>query len=105
MRKTPQYTTFQPRLKVSQAGDSVLMSGGGVALMRHAFIRLWRLSGLDVKWFVPEGHPAIFDITKRKIHNVLQGVAEEGVEMTDEDKKNFEIWTEQNCMTTQKASG
>jgi hypothetical protein len=65
--------------------------------MRHAFIRLWKLSGFDVKWFVPEGHPAIFDITKRKIHNVLQGVAEEGVEMTDEDKKNFEIWTEQNC--------
>jgi hypothetical protein len=65
--------------------------------MRHALIRLWKLSGLNVKWFVPEGHPSIFDITKRKIHNVLQGVAEEGVEMYDEDKKNFEIWTEQNC--------
>jgi hypothetical protein len=67
--------------------------------MRHALIRLWKLSGLDVKWFVPEGHPAIFDITKRKIHNVLQGVAEKGVEMSDEDKSNFEIWTEQNCET------
>jgi hypothetical protein len=39
----------------------------------------------------------VFDITKRKIHNVLQGVAKDGVEMTDEDKKWFELWTEQNC--------
>lgn len=74
-------------------------AGGGVALMRHALIRLWRLVGLEVKWFVPEGHPAIFDITKRKMHNVLQGVAEEGIELSDEDKKNFEIWTEQNCQS------
>ena len=65
--------------------------------MRHALIRLWRMVGLDVKWYVPEGHPTIFDITKRKIHNVLQGVAPPGVEMSDEDKKWFELWTEQNC--------
>jgi hypothetical protein len=65
--------------------------------MRHALIRLWRMIGLDVKWYVPEGHPAVFDITKRKIHNVLQGVAPEGVEMSDEDKRFFEIWTEENC--------
>lgn len=65
--------------------------------MRHALVRLCRLVGIDVKWYTPEGHPTIFDVTKRKIHNVLQGVAPEGVEMTDEDKKWFEIWTEQNC--------
>jgi hypothetical protein len=46
---------------------------------------------------IPEGHPVVFDITKRKIHNVLQGVAKEGVEMSDNDKKWFEAWTEQNC--------
>jgi hypothetical protein len=76
---------------------SATPQGGGVALMRHALIRLWRLVGLDVKWYTPEGHPAIFDITKRKIHNVLQGVADEGEEMNDEDKRSFEAWTEQNC--------
>ena len=65
--------------------------------MRHALIRLWRMVGLDVKWYVPEGHPAIFDITKRKIHNVLQGVAPPDIEMSDEDKRFFEIWTEENC--------
>ena len=47
--------------------------------------------------YVPEGHPTIFDITKRKIHNVLQGVAPEGIEMTDLDKKWFETWIDQNC--------
>jgi len=65
--------------------------------MRHALIRLWKLAGLDVKWYVPEGHPTVFDITKRKIHNVLQGVAPEGVEMNDTDKRWFELWTQQNC--------
>lgn len=52
---------------------------------------------MDVKWYVPEGHPVVFDITKRKIHNVLQGVARENVEMSQEDKEWFESWTEQNC--------
>ena len=66
--------------------------------MRHALIRLWRMVGLDVKWYTPEGHPAVFDITKRKIHNVLQGVAKEGVEMEREDKDWFESWTDENCM-------
>lgn len=66
--------------------------------MRHALIRLWRMVGLDVKWYTPEGHPAVFDITKRKIHNVLQGVAKEGVEMGREDKEWFESWTDENCM-------
>lgn len=47
--------------------------------------------------FVPEGHPTVFDITKRKIHNVLQGVAPKGVEMNDTDKNWFELWTQQNC--------
>jgi hypothetical protein len=53
--------------------------GGGVALMRHALIRLWSkllktldasllltcllgLSGLNVKWYVPQGDSAVFDI-------------------------------------------
>lgn len=47
--------------------------------------------------FVPEGHPNVFDVTKRKIHNVLQGVAARGIEMSDKDKEWFEIWIEQNC--------
>ncbi|WVR09670.1 hypothetical protein IAU60_006745 [Kwoniella sp. DSM 27419] len=75
---------------------SATPQGGGVALMRHAMLRLWNLVGLNVKWYVPEGHPTVFDITKRKFHNVLQGVAPKGVELEDIDKKWFELWTEQN---------
>ncbi|WVQ75698.1 hypothetical protein IAR50_005328 [Cryptococcus sp. DSM 104548] len=85
--------------KTSIAFFSATPQGGGVALMRHALIRLWRMVGFDVKWFVPEGHPTVFDITKTKFHNVLQGVSPEGVEISEEDKKWFELWTEQNYET------
>jgi hypothetical protein len=34
--------------------------------MRHALLRLWRLAGVEVSWYVPEGHGAIFNVTKRK---------------------------------------
>jgi hypothetical protein len=68
-----------------------------VCVLRHPLIHLRR--------FVPEGHPAVFDITKRKIHNVLQGVSPEGVEMSDDDRKSFETWTEQNCITIFSWSG
>jgi hypothetical protein len=54
-------------------------------------------SPVDPARFVPEGHPTVFDITKRKIHNVLQAVAPPGVEISDVDKKWFELWIQQNC--------
>ncbi|WVQ83736.1 hypothetical protein IAT38_005880 [Cryptococcus sp. DSM 104549] len=82
--------------KVSISFFSATPQGGGVALMRHAMLRLWKMVGLDVKWYVPEGHPTVFDITKSKFHNVLQGVSNEGVEIDADDKKWFELWTEQN---------
>ncbi|WWC91987.1 uncharacterized protein L201_006941 [Kwoniella dendrophila CBS 6074] len=81
---------------VSISFFSATPQGGGVALMRHAMIRLWRMVGFKVKWYVPEGHPTVFDITKRKFHNVLQGVAPQDMDLTDDDKKWFELWTEQN---------
>ncbi|KZV97732.1 UDP-Glycosyltransferase/glycogen phosphorylase [Exidia glandulosa HHB12029] len=70
--------------------------GGGVALMRHSLIRVWHLLGLDVHWFVPQGDSAVFDVTKRKLHNVLQGVAPPGTVLTKEEKELFERWTEWN---------
>ncbi|KAK4689437.1 hypothetical protein P7C73_g671, partial [Tremellales sp. Uapishka_1] len=93
------FTGLTERLKenkVSIAFFSATPQGGGVALMRHALLRLWKLVGIEAKWFVPEGHPTVFDITKRKIHNVLQGVAPKNYELDAEDKKWFELWTEQN---------
>ncbi|ORY25443.1 hypothetical protein BCR39DRAFT_544106 [Naematelia encephala] len=89
-------STLLRKNKTKIAFFSATPQGGGVALMRHALIRLWKMVGLEVKWYVPEGHPTVFDITKRKIHNVLQGVAPQGVEMNDEDHRWFELWTDQN---------
>jgi hypothetical protein len=42
--------------------------------MRHALIRLCKLMEIDVHWFVAKPKPEVFDITKRKFHNVLQVV-------------------------------
>ena len=52
--------------------------------------------GLDIKWYVPLGDSAVFDITKRKFHNVLQGVAPPGTCFHSQEKELFERWTEWN---------
>jgi hypothetical protein len=52
--------------------------------------------GLDIKWYVPLGDSAVFDITKRKFHNVLQGVAPPDTCLHDHEKELFERWTAWN---------
>lgn len=49
--------------------------GGGVALMRHALVRFCQHLQVNVHWYVTTPSPEVFSITKRKFHNVLQGVA------------------------------
>lgn len=51
------------------------VQGGGVALMRHALIRFCQHLQVNVHWYVTTPSPDVFSITKRKFHNVLQGVA------------------------------
>ncbi|KAJ2767421.1 hypothetical protein IWQ57_003954 [Coemansia nantahalensis] len=71
--------------------------GGGVALMRHATIRLMRLLGVDCRWFVAKPNPDVFVITKRKFHNVFQGVTDdEQYRLRTEDKDLWTEWCEQN---------
>ena len=41
-------------------------------------------------------NPEIFDITKRKFHNVLQGVG--SAELTEEDKSVYEWWCQDNLV-------
>ncbi|GAA5852904.1 hypothetical protein JCM8547_004729 [Rhodosporidiobolus lusitaniae] len=72
--------------KTSVAFFSATPRGGGVALMRHALMRIWHATGLNCRWFVPAGDPS----------NVLQGVAPEDVKLSEDDKKLFEAWTEHN---------
>jgi alpha,alpha-trehalose phosphorylase (configuration-retaining) len=46
--------------------------------------------------YVARPKPEIFDITKRKFHNVLQGVADPKVRLTDADKEAFIEWSNEN---------
>ncbi|KAJ3144866.1 hypothetical protein HDU86_001339 [Geranomyces michiganensis] len=86
--------TEKRRVKI--AFFSSTSQGGGVALMRHALLRLFGLTDLDVKWFVMKPNPHVFEITKRKFHNVLQGVAPSSTRLTDTDKALFEHWCDEN---------
>ncbi|TPX62984.1 hypothetical protein PhCBS80983_g00131 [Powellomyces hirtus] len=86
--------TAKKQLKIAFFNSTT--QGGGVALMRHALLRLLRLTDVDIRWFVMKPKPEIFDITKRKFHNVLQGVADKATHLTDEDKAMFEDWAEDN---------
>ncbi len=67
-------------------------AGGGVSLMRHALIRLSSLLKIDLKWHVLKGSTEIFNITKKKIHNVLHGIAKPDVFLTDLDKAKYNKW-------------
>lgn len=69
--------------------------GGGVAIMRHSLMRLFRLLGIDAHWYVLKPDLSVFNITKRKFHNVLQGVSNE--RLTDEDKRIYNSWIFENA--------
>jgi len=71
--------------------------GGGVALMRHALIRFLRLLDVDAAWYVPNPSPAVFRTTKNN-HNILQGVADPSLRLTDPAKKAFDEWITKNAL-------
>ncbi|QBD77695.1 glycosyltransferase [Ktedonosporobacter rubrisoli] len=71
--------------------------GGGVALMRHALIRLLRLLQVDAHWYVLLPKKEAFDITKTKFHNVLQAVAHPETVLSTEDKALYEAWIRENA--------
>ncbi|KAF9516183.1 glycosyltransferase family 4 protein [Hydnum rufescens UP504] len=70
--------------------------GGGVALMRHALIRLFKFLGLDVKWYVPKPSSSVFRVTKNN-HNILQGVADPALRLTPEGAQLMTDWIEENA--------
>lgn len=76
---------------------SATPQGGGVALMRHALIRLLKLWEVDASWHVLEERADAFLITKTKFHNVLQGVAKNGTELTGKDKEVYTAWMKENA--------
>ena len=73
--------------------------GGGVAIIRHSTIRLFKLLGIDAHWFVMKPNPEVFEITKKKFHNVLQGVSPKDTNFTDYDQQVYENWCISNVNT------
>src|ERR1700730_8962672 len=71
--------------------------GGGVALMRHALIPLFKLLNVDAHWYILHPSQAAFDVTKSKFHNVLQAVTDKGVELTLRDKRIYNTWIKENA--------
>src|SRR5690606_18945282 len=76
---------------------SATPQGGGVALMRHALMRLYRSLGVDAHWHVLKEKPEVFFITKTKFHNVLQAVASPDVSLTKEDEEIYLAWSKANA--------
>jgi glycosyltransferase involved in cell wall biosynthesis/Uri superfamily endonuclease len=71
--------------------------GGGVALMRHALIRLFRLLDIDAHWHVMIPDKRVFKITKIKFHNMLQAVSNCCLKLTKEDKDIYNSWIRRNA--------
>ncbi|KAF4303392.1 Glycosyl transferase family 1 [Botryosphaeria dothidea] len=93
---TMKYVDSIKKNKTKVAFFNSTPQGGGVALMRHALIRFFRLVGVDVRWFVPKPKPEVFRITKTN-HNILQGVAGPHERLTDEMKETLDEWCKGNA--------
>jgi glycosyltransferase involved in cell wall biosynthesis len=71
--------------------------GGGVALMRHSTIRLMTQLGLQSRWYVMKPNPRVFEVTKRKFHNILQGLPS-NEPLSRRDVEQFEAWSRSNAI-------
>ncbi|KAI9354358.1 hypothetical protein DFJ73DRAFT_827522 [Zopfochytrium polystomum] len=71
--------------------------GGGVALMRHGILRISRLEDLAFHWYVARPNPIVFEITKHKFHNTLQGVSPPDIVLTENDTRIWETWCKENA--------
>ncbi|KAK7689152.1 hypothetical protein QCA50_007843 [Cerrena zonata] len=81
--------------KIKMGFFSSTPQGGGVALMRHAIIRFFNLLDVDCAWYVPNPSPSVFRTTKNN-HNILQGVADPNLRLSQEAKDNFDAWILKN---------
>lgn len=102
-RKTVSEKTFQDLLNIAKrfSGKSISFinstpQGGGVAIMRHALMRLFKLLNINSHWYVLKPNLQAFNITKRKFHNILQAVAKDA-RLTQEDIKLYNHWIAENA--------
>ncbi|HTI14573.1 MAG TPA: glycosyltransferase [Dictyobacter sp.] len=103
-RQTVSAADFQRLVSLAQAfqGKKLVFlnatpQGGGVALMRHALLRLLSLLDVDAHWYVLKPDRDVFAITKAKFHNVLQNVASPDVRLTNHDKELYMHWIAENA--------
>lgn len=99
--------------KVKIAFFSATPQGGGVALMRHALVRLSHSLGTDITWYVigslsclkslltlfryvPKPRPGVFRVTKTN-HNILQGVAAPEDRLSAANEQLLQEWIEDNA--------
>ncbi|KAK5727146.1 hypothetical protein LTR15_003039 [Elasticomyces elasticus] len=75
---------------------SATPQGGGVALMRHAQMRLFALLGVEASWWVPRPKPEVFRVTKTN-HNILQGVADPKERLTLNQQDLVRDWVYSNA--------
>ncbi|OGH10260.1 MAG: hypothetical protein A2152_02605 [Candidatus Levybacteria bacterium RBG_16_35_6] len=76
--------------------------GGGVALMRQALIRLYKLIDVDAHWYVLRPKPNVFNITKKKFHNVLQSVCPADTILNDSEIKIYNEWIYKNAKSLRR---
>ena len=97
------WSTFKKLVNLSKARNLELSffnstpQGGGVALMRHALLRLFGLVDVNAHWFVTKPRPDVFNVTKLKFHNTFQGVAPPDTILNDEDIEIYESWCADNA--------
>lgn len=89
------YAAALKERKTKIAFFSATPQGGGVALMRHALIRFFRLIGVDCTWWVPKPKPEVFRITKTN-HNILQAVAGPDERLSEENQRTIHEWVQMN---------
>lgn len=90
------YASALRERKTKIAFFSATPQGGGVALMRHALIRFFRLVGVDCTWWVPKPKPEVFRITKTN-HNILQAVAKPNERLSEEQQATIYDWVQMNA--------
>src|SRR5687768_15796841 len=67
--------------------------GGGVAEMLRSLLAYTRGAGVDSRWWVLQGTPSFFAITKR-LHNRLHGEIGDGGPLGDAERAEYEAVTE-----------
>ncbi|HET6950602.1 MAG TPA: hypothetical protein VFI47_09515, partial [Acidimicrobiales bacterium] len=63
--------------------------GGGVAELLQTVLAYARGVGVDTRWYVIEGSPGFFEITKR-IHNHLYGTSGDGGPLGAAERRHYE---------------